>query len=566
MVQLQQQQQQQLQLQLQQPKQNQQLLLRKSNSRMRSTGTTSSIVNHSTSTTTSSSTGSTSGHHPLDYHHIDSMSTVHNKPSQHQSSSSLQSILNVRLILQQLSQTLNKLRTCLVYTLKQIVHTLRTMETIIGIVMGLFIFTTLQSYAHPESGQNQQYSGGRSDTATATSPIVIGYAVSITGCGHDPITEGAAILQHSIHLSSIRNTATTTTTTSPLSKYDYQLYAIYHPSAKVCALPLQDYGYTLLERNTFVQVSDIQGEYLRTHITNNGCCGEKELIKLEAYTLVQHPIVVHLDLDTLLLQPMDTLFDYMLDIDTKMDATTTTTTTTTTTSRSTTDTQQQQFTTTTIQQMVMWPNVPIPSGRTVNAMYTYDYNMVLPATKYKPVQGGFLLLRPSLKVYEEFKHIVQFGDFRSGSGWGGQVGPFYGSMTFQGIIPYYYNLVHPQQGMELNRCYWNSMADNPRTEKTVNNVGTLHFLRIDCGIFEFRSDITKASIDSSNFLLPLRLFFSETSNHFFLSSTREMSDRTSGGRLSRLSYGTSTTNLYRTLYDLSKTLELFVTCRQQFTT
>ena len=39
---------------------------------------------------------------------------------------------------------------------------------------------------------------------------------------------------------------------------------------------------------------------------------EKELVKLEAYTLTQHPVVVHLDLDVVVLKPMDVLFDWML--------------------------------------------------------------------------------------------------------------------------------------------------------------------------------------------------------------------------------------------------------------
>jgi hypothetical protein len=183
-----------------------------------------------------------------------------------------------------------------------------------------------------------------------------------------------------------------------------------------------------------VAIQDIEGEFLRNKIASNGCCGEKELIKLEAYTLTQHPIVVHLDLDVLVLKNMDELFDFML---TK-------------------------------------PNVPFPSFQwrdkpiptEVNAFYTMDYNMAKPKTKYKPVQGGFSVLRPDKNVYEEFKEIVRKGDFREGKGWGGEVGPFYGSMTFQGLIPYYYEYLHSGQSIELNRCIYNQMCDNPRTGRT----------------------------------------------------------------------------------------------------
>jgi len=96
--------------------------------------------------------------------------------------------------------------------------------------------------------------------------------------------------------------------------------------------------------------------------------------------------------------------------------------------------------------------------------------MVAVKKKYKPVQGGFLVIRPSMEVYEEFKRIVKKGDFRKQGGWGGLVGPFYGSMTFQGIMPYYYDVLHPGEALELNRCVVNQMCDNPRDQKTVNEI------------------------------------------------------------------------------------------------
>ena len=171
------------------------------------------------------------------------------------------------------------------------------------------------------------------------------------------------------------------------------------------------------------------------------CCGEKELIKLEAYTFTDHPIVVHMDLDTLVLKPMDSIFDLMLG-------------------------KSSDATSTTVDRM--WKEETIPE--TINAFFTRDYNMVPPRTKYKPVQGGFLVLRPDMAVYQEFVEIIKTGDFREHSGWGGQVGPFYGSMTFQGIIPYFYDFLHPGTAMELNRCVYNQMCDNPRDKKTVNNI------------------------------------------------------------------------------------------------
>lgn len=134
--------------------------------------------------------------------------------------------------------------------------------------------------------------------------VTIGYFVSITGCDSDKLAEGAAVLKHSIHLASIHGDLG--------GKYDYKMHAIYHPDAASCVAPLADLGYQLEQRDVAVQVKDIEGDFLRSRIEANGCCGSKELIKLEAYTFTHYPIVVHLDLDFLLLKPLDSLFDVML--------------------------------------------------------------------------------------------------------------------------------------------------------------------------------------------------------------------------------------------------------------
>jgi hypothetical protein len=74
-----------------------------------------------------------------------------------------------------------------------------------------------------------------------------------------------------------------------------------------------------------------------------------------------------------------------------------------------------------------------------------------------------------MAVYQAFVDIVRKGDWRNGKGdngkgWGGKVGYFHGGMTFQGIIPYYYDYLHVGQAVELNRCVYNQMADNPKDE------------------------------------------------------------------------------------------------------
>ena len=234
----------------------------------------------------------------------------------------------------------------------------------------------------PFSRQERQHK----DPDSKNKPTKVAFAVTVTGCGSDPITEGAAVLKHSIHRASLHGTLG--------GRYDYDMIALYHPSAWSCTAPLAELGYTLMERNVFVRVEDIQGEFLRTHIAQNGCCGEKELIKLEAFCLTEYPIVVHLDLDVLVLKPLDEILDWMILAP-----------------------QQQPPKS----DAVMWPDRPWPT-QPIQAMFTMDYNMVGPDLKYKPVQGGFLVLRPNQTVYEEFRDIVRQGDFREREGWGGQVG------------------------------------------------------------------------------------------------------------------------------------------------
>mmetsp|Transcript_56793 Transcript_56793/g.63614 ORF Transcript_56793/g.63614 Transcript_56793/m.63614 type:complete len:507 (+) Transcript_56793:119-1639(+) len=282
----------------------------------------------------------------------------------------------------------------------------------------------------PVSAAQQQ---GDKESTIGRDTVTIGWAVSITGCGSDPITEGAAVLKHSIHLSSIYGNAN--------GRYNYKMYAIYHPDAIKCAKTLETLGYELVKRETPVAVKDIQGEYLKSKIKKNGCCGEKELVKLEAYTLTQHPIIVHMDLDTLVLKPLDHLFDWMLADD-----------------ASTYDITDVP---------AMWPDKDKP--KKVNAMFTRDYNMGH-GKKNRSIQGGFLVLRPDLNVYKEFVEIIRKGDFRENGGWGGKTGVFYGSMTFQGIVPYYHDFLHPGEAVELDRCRINQMADNPRNKRTVNDI------------------------------------------------------------------------------------------------
>ena len=205
---------------------------------------------------------------------------------------------------------------------------------------------------------------------TVSVPFTVAFAVTVTSCQSESIADAAAVLKHSIHRASVHGRLG--------GRYDYECIAFYHPQAEDCAKDLHDLGWKLVPRQVLVNVSDIRGDFLRERIEVNGCCGEKELIKLEAFTLTEYPVVVHMDLDTLVLKPMDDLFDIIL---------------------SPTPINVDHYSNI----LMHHTNKTIPER--VNAIFTYDYNMVTADVKFRPVQGGLIVLRPDMDVYEQFRQI-----------------------------------------------------------------------------------------------------------------------------------------------------------------
>lgn len=340
-------------------------------------------------------------------------------------------------------------------------------------------------------------------------PPIVAYVVTLTKCNpkHRGSLDGAAVLLHSIRRNSygwtpIKEQIDQSTIQDfdeqkwPLygghgGRYRYRAYVFVDPEASPndpsakgdCARYLQKLGYIVLHRAPLVPLFPITSEFydmdggndffqtyksagylgltrsstgplarspgeredtLRVKIHNDGCCGYTETLKLHVYGLVEHPIAVHLDLDSLLLRPMDDLFDAMLGVKSGKD-------------------------------------LPLATGaktktpdytKTIDAAFTRDYNQVNSPSPEAQVgyQGGFLAVRTSNEVLERYKEILQRGEFiltpdAQKRGWGGKFGAFYGSQTFQGLVPYYYEEVAPKDAhneIELDRCRYNQMADNPR--------------------------------------------------------------------------------------------------------
>jgi hypothetical protein len=231
----------------------------------------------------------------------------------------------------------------------------------------------------------------------AHNATTVAFVVTITGCdthfGREKFYafDGAAVLAHSVHKNSIHGPNG--------GKYDYDLYVFHHPDASECAIPLKKLGYIVQERDTPVAMPDIRNEEFRAHIQTSGCCGERELIKFEVFTLTEYPVAVLLDADTLVLKPLDRLFDSIIDAEKVPDL-----------------------------DDLMYHGIAIPER--IDLLYTDDNPAGNAWLTIMPTQGGFAVVRPNISVYNDIVEIVKEGDFRlDGSGWGGRIPMFWGGMS-----------------------------------------------------------------------------------------------------------------------------------------
>lgn len=114
----------------------------------------------------------------------------------------------------------------------------------------------------------------------------VAFAITITKDG--VFLDGAAVLAYSI-IESMKN-----------QPYQFSLIAFVHPTVTHARPILRNLGFHVIEATTPINVSAIPHKFLREKINKNGCCGASELIKLNAYRLLQYKKVVHLDADTIL--------------------------------------------------------------------------------------------------------------------------------------------------------------------------------------------------------------------------------------------------------------------------
>lgn len=116
----------------------------------------------------------------------------------------------------------------------------------------------------------------------------------------------------------------------------------------------------------------------------------------------------------------------------------------------------------------------IPKG---GFLFTYDFAMDNPGSKAPPVQGGFIVVKPSNAVYNQLVGIVLEGDFRQNTGWGGsRIGWCWGGQTVQGLLAYFATLIEPKLAFPLDPCEYNSMASTKICRRVdYNIVKSIHY-------------------------------------------------------------------------------------------
>ncbi|KAG7344636.1 hypothetical protein IV203_019032 [Nitzschia inconspicua] len=272
----------------------------------------------------------------------------------------------------------------------------------------------------------------------------VAHVVSLIKCNKKASVTGfldaAAVLRHSIHQQSIHaNNSNNNKTTNNISKYSYHMYAIVHESCQENAELLSRLGYTSLVRPSPVVLEDIQPGWYKDHVEGENCCGSAEFIKLYAYTLDQHPIVVHWDLDVALFQPMDDLFDAMLF-----------------------DKESIQGRQARQRLNVQHPHKPLPD--TIDAYFTRDITSAQPWEIRQGVQGGFLVARPNQSQFDQYLQFIKRGNYVGpgrgyNKGWDGLgYGGFQGAMAYQGAVAYFYDQLAPNTAVELDICIWNQVV------------------------------------------------------------------------------------------------------------
>jgi len=128
---------------------------------------------------------------------------------------------------------------------------------------------------------------------------IVAHAISFLDCGFSLIEkykDAMLVLRHSIHNNSWHNPNST-------SRYSYRMYAFVNsdPNGRCerYAPWIQRMGYTPLLLPNPINLTTINNQFYREQIDRTGVAGSSELIKLYLYTLTDHAIACHWDIDVI---------------------------------------------------------------------------------------------------------------------------------------------------------------------------------------------------------------------------------------------------------------------------
>lgn len=190
------------------------------------------------------------------------------------------------------------------------------------------------------------------------------------------------------------------------SEFSIDLIAFVRPEFHLIRSKLKAFGFRVIEKDLPVTLSEIKPGKYRSRVDKSGCCGISEFIKLYAFTLTDYFRVIHVDIDVFFTGNLDEL---------------------------------------------------------VNMPQHYDLMYTNSTLRGELLSGGFIVVKPSMKAFQEILQIVRSGDFHyDGKGWGDSgIGRSWGGETVQGILPYYYLKFFPSHengaatSLRLDRCVYN---------------------------------------------------------------------------------------------------------------
>ena len=213
------------------------------------------------------------------------------------------------------------------------------------------------------------------------------------------------------------------------SKYSHNFIAIVHPAAQYCTdsrdgkgtydrvKVLEQLGYRVEIKGSPIWKDVVSDPYLQENAPSD--LGFRDLMKLHAYTLTRHQVVIMVDFTTIILDPLDEVIDEMLESD------------------------------------------------QIKASFAYEYATESPALELqRGINTNLLLIKPSYSEYNTLVQLYRSETYNETMGWGGHgVGNFVGALGTSGLLTHYYRS-NPDTDIELDKCTYANVVEDPVDEST----------------------------------------------------------------------------------------------------